>query len=359
MNNPQSPKTRLELAIHKLTRLCIFLFVVVMVQFVALIFQSDLKRLFSGSKKIEKQPVADKSALMSGPVAVFQGEVWKAPALEELQKETNYAQLAYGRELIINTSKYFGPKGSVATIGNGMNCQNCHLEAGTVPFGNNFAAVAATYPKYRPRSGKTEDAYKRVADCFERSLNGVAPAKESKEMEAMVSYILRLGKSVPVGKKPAGSGIYELPYPDVKASPEKGKELYALKCQSCHKSEGEGALNPELTAYTYPPLWGEHSFNTGAGLYRISRLAGYIKTSMPLGATYKAPQLSDEEAWDIAAYIVSLPRPKMDASTDWPKIDEKPVDHPFGPYADNFPEDQHKYGPFAPLVAAKKAVQGK
>src|SRR5688572_10010412 len=36
----------------------------------------------------------------------------------------------YGEELIAHTSKYLGPEGIVARITNGMNCQNCHLEAG-------------------------------------------------------------------------------------------------------------------------------------------------------------------------------------------------------------------------------------
>lgn len=81
----------------------------------------------------------------------------------------------------------------------------------------------------------------------------------------------------------------------------------------------------------------------------MSNLAGYVKVNMPLGATYDAPQLSDEEALDVAAFINSMPRPKMDLSKDWPKTADKPFDHPFGPYADPFSEDQHKYGPFTPI----------
>jgi thiosulfate dehydrogenase len=30
---------------------------------------------------------------------------------------------------------------------------------------------------------------------------------------------------------------------------------------------------------------------------------------------------------------------------------DKPVDAAYGPYADRFPEAQHKYGPFAPIRA--------
>jgi thiosulfate dehydrogenase len=75
---------------------------------------------------------------------------------------------------------------------------------------------------------------------------------------------------------------------------------------------------------------------------------------MPQGTTYKNPQLTDEEAWDVAAYITSQPRPHINEPKDWPDISKKPVDHPFGPYADNFPAHQHKYGPFKPILDLQK-----
>ena len=65
---------------------------------------------------------------------------------------------------------------------------------------------------------------------------------------------------------------------------------------------------------------------------------------MPLGATHNNPQLSEEEAWDLAAFINSQPRPKKDLRKDWPNLAGKPIDHPFGPYSDGFSEEQHKYG---------------
>jgi len=281
-------------------------------------------------------------------------EFWKAPDVNTLADNAEGELIKYGKDLIANTSLYLGPMGKVAKISNGMNCQNCHLNAGTLPFGNNYSAVASTYPKYRARSGAEENIEKRISDCFERSLNGKAPANNSKEMRAMVAYINWLGKDVPKGEKPNGVGLPELPYLARAADPAKGKNLYAEKCQTCHAPNGEGMLNPDKVSYQYPPLWGEHSYNHGAGLFRMSRFAGYIKANMPFGATYKNPQLTDEEAWDIAAYVNSQPRPKKDLSKDWPKIAEKPVDHPFGPFSDEYSEEQHKFGPFGPIAAARK-----
>jgi thiosulfate dehydrogenase len=236
-----------------------------------------------------------------------------------------------------------------------MNCQNCHLDGGTLPWANNYSAVVSTYPKFRDRSGSLETISKRVNDCFERSLNGKALDTSSLEMKAIVAYMHWLGDDIPKGKKPKGSGIMDLPYLDRAADPVKGKAVYQAKCQTCHGADGQGQPNIEGYGYAYPPLWGKNSYNTGAGLFRLSRFAGYVKNTMPFGQTdYHAPQLSNEEAWDLAAFVNSQPRPQKDLGKDWPDISKKPVDHPFGPYADGFSEEQHKFGPFQPIVDARK-----
>jgi thiosulfate dehydrogenase len=40
---------------------------------------------------------------------------------------------------------------------------------------------------------------------------------------------------------------------------------------------------------------------------------------------------------------------------DYPKRAEKPIDSPYGPYADPFPQDQHRFGPFKPIEEYYKA----
>jgi thiosulfate dehydrogenase len=280
--------------------------------------------------------------------------IWIAPDWNEVEKEPNAEDIKYGRELIANTSAYLGPLGIIKKISNGMNCQNCHLNAGTAPLGNNYGAVASTYPKFRARSGQMEDISKRINDCFERSLNGQPLALDSKEMKAMVAYMEWLGKDVPKGEIPKGTGIHEMALLERGADPIKGKSVYDKHCQSCHMENGEGLKNFDKTGYSYPPVWGDHSYNDGAGLFRMSRFSGFVKTNMPLGATYERPVLTDEEAWDVAAYINSMPRPHKNISKDWPDISKKPIDHPFGPFSDDFSEDQHKFGPFEPIKAAKE-----
>lgn len=261
----------------------------------------------------------------------------------------------YGRDLLENTSYYIGPKGILAQITNGMNCQNCHLNGGTVPWGNNWSAVTSMYPQIRGRSGGLETIPKRVSDCMERSLNGKAIDSNSREMKAIIAYFNWLGEGIPKGTKPKGSGIMDLQLLDRAADPEKGRTVYINKCQRCHQPDGQGTMMPDGRGYEYPPLWGEHSYNSSAGLYRLSRFAGYVKNNMPFGEVeYHNPQLSNEEAWDVAAFVNSQSRPMVFFKEDWPDISKKPFDHPFGPFIDSFSITQHKFGPFKPIKQAKE-----
>jgi len=281
---------------------------------------------------------------------------WQAPDESKLPAGAAGKEIQYGRDLIAHTAKYLGPKGTVKAISNGMNCQNCHLNAGTKVLGNNYSAVAATYPKFRQRSGTKESIVKRISDCFERSLNGTAPDSTSREMRAMVAYMKWLGTDVPTGVTPNGVGLVKLPYLIRAADPATGKLVYVARCKVCHGSEGKGIKTPGAAEYTYPPLWGSASYNDGAGLYRLSNFAGYVRNNMPFGVSYETPVLTDAECWDVAAYVNAMPRPHKDQHNDWPSAAGKPIDFPYGPYADSFSEKQHKFGPYQPIAAAHKAV---
>jgi len=279
---------------------------------------------------------------------------WQPPDSSSIPLTPEGELIRYGKRLIANTSFYLGPKGIVANVSNGMNCQNCHLEAGARFFGNNYSAVFSTYPKFRDRSGTVENIYKRVNDCMERSLNGKSLDTNSREMQAIYSYIKWLGKNVPIHIKPNGAGIPDIPFQNRAADTARGRLIYRQQCQRCHGAGGEGLLNANGSMYTYPPLWGPHSYTVSAGLYRISRFAGFVKDNMPFGASHNAPQLTNEQACDLAAFVNTQPRPGKQFKKDWPDISAKPVDYPFGPYADSFSQTQHKYGPYEPIRQAKQ-----
>jgi thiosulfate dehydrogenase len=304
---------------------------------------------------IPEEVTADERDISTSPdVGIPVDVVWIPPDSTRISLAPNADLVAYGKELVSHTAIYLGPKGTVMTISNGMNCQNCHLKSGTKPFGNHYGAVAPNYPKFRARSGTIENVEKRVNDCIERSLNGKKLDTTSREMKAFVAYIMWVGNEVPKGTTPKGAGLWDLKPLDRAADPSKGLLVYKKNCQVCHKKNAAGEKFPDGLEWKYPPLAGENSYNVGAGLYRLSRFAGFVKTNMPHGTTFESPVLTDEETWDVAAYINSLPRPIKDISKDWPDIATKPFDHPFGPYADEFSEQQHKYGPFAPIRLASK-----
>jgi thiosulfate dehydrogenase len=302
--------------------------------------------LFVWSCKPGNKTEATTTPLQTSP------KMWTAPDTSTIPFTSEGKLIRYGRELITHTAKYLGPNGNVKSISNGMNCQNCHLNAGTKPFGNNYGSVASLYPKFRARSGSEESIEKRVNDCIERSLNGLALDNQSNEMRAIVSYIKWLGSNVQKGQKAEGSGLKDIAFLDRSSDSTKGHQLYIAKCELCHGKNGQGLRG--TVEFLYPPLWGKHSFNQGAGLFRLSVMAKYIHANMPLGARYDSTLLSTEEAWDIASYINSRQRPHKDFSNDWPKIETKPFDHPFGPYSDSFSEAQHKFGPFQEIIMATK-----
>lgn len=283
-----------------------------------------------------------------------EGKEWTAPSPDDIPTDNNGDLVRYGKELIVNTALYLGPRGIVGAMSNGMNCQNCHLDGGTRNYANPFSAVASTYPKYRDRSGRLESIEFRVNECMQRSLNGQALDSLSYEMKAMKAYLQWIGQGVPKDIKPKGAGTTTLTFLDRAADPAKGQAVFEAKCQRCHGSNGEGTLVPGGKSYQYPPLWGQHSFNVTAGMYRLSTIAGFIKANMPFDKPKDSAVLSDGEAWDVAAFITSQQHPVKHFAYDWPNIAKKPVDFPFGPYTDSFPEIQHKYGPFGPIADRRK-----
>jgi thiosulfate dehydrogenase len=139
----------------------------------------------------------------------------------------------------------------------------------------------------------------------------------------------------------------------------RGRLVYNSICLECHGKDGQGKVRGDGNGYEYPPLWGPHSFTTGAGLYRISNFAGLVRMNMPYGkADHDHPLLSEEQSWDVAAFVLTQPRPGFDVSSDWPKLKKRPLDDPNGPYADSFPAWQHKYGPFKTIKAWYDRMNG-
>ncbi len=252
---------------------------------------------------------------------------------------------SYGEKLIKNTYNYFY-EGDVK-IGNRLACTSCHLNGGTKAFAAPYVGLSNVFPTYIGRENKVESLEERVNGCFERSMNGRAIPENSKEMRAIVTYIKNISINTVNKGRLTGQGFVKMDIPNRAANLKHGQLVFEGKCTSCHGKDGQGLRQTTGKGYQYPPLWGKYSYNDGAGMARLLTATRFIKANMPLGSTYDAPLLTDDEAYDVAAYINSFDRPhKANKEQDYPNLSKKPKDSPYPPYADNISLQQHKIGPY-------------
>jgi thiosulfate dehydrogenase len=256
--------------------------------------------------------------------------------------------------LIKNTAYYIGPEGVKGKfLGNKMNCTNCHLNNGTKAYGLNFFDSHKTYPQYRARENKILSLSDRVNNCIERPHSGIPLPLDSKEMIAIISYIKWLGEKYDSAKH-YGYGVKQVEFKGLGSDSKRGALVYKTHCESCHKANGEGLMDSTNITYTYPPLWGNKSYQEGSSMHRVLKAAGFIKHNMPnLTTSWNQPTLSDQEALDVAAFINDgsiHPRPKS-KYVSYENIKTKPIDYFKGPYVDGFSESTHAFGLWDSIIA--------
>jgi thiosulfate dehydrogenase len=291
--------------------------------------------------------------------------IWDVPNPDKLPDDAFGRAVRQGRDLITKTSSLIGPDASDPANrygGNGLDCQSCHLNAGTQRFGLPLAGIWGVFPTYIARENEVRTLEERINGCMERSMNGRALPVEGPEMKAMLSYINFISASERVGKALDGRGAPPLPLPEKAADANHGRQVFADTCAVCHGADGQGQrLSPaEAQAtgrrYRYPPLWGADSFNDGAGMTRAITAAQFVHANMPFGTTFETPTLAVADAFDVAAFISGQPRPhKADLEADYPDRARKPVDAAYPPYIGPFSADQHRLGPWPPIQAWVKA----
>jgi thiosulfate dehydrogenase len=241
---------------------------------------------------------------------------WYAVDISKLGKGTENDLIRYGRELIVNTPRYIGKNATDPAMryaGNDLACQNCHLNAGLQPFAAPFVSTYATFPMMVDDQLIT--LTERINGCMRRSLNGKDLPEESREMEALIAYFRYVGKGTPEGVRLAGMGLKPIATPPEPPDARRGEGVYAKLCATCHKEDGQGEPAKDGVGYAIPPLWGEASFNAGAGMAKTAYAASYIRDNMPFGVTYQAPLLTVQQAWDVAAYMISKPHPPAPPDT--------------------------------------------
>lgn len=311
-------------------------------------------------------PVPEPAASLAGANARI--AVWDIPDIDLLPDDEAGRLVRYGRSVLEATARHIGPDAPDAAMrfaGNNLACADCHLDGGRKKFGLPLVAAAADYPRYSPRSGADASLEDRLDGCMTRSMNGRPMPRDARPMRALVAYLTVLSSALPHGAAIEGAGSGAMPELDRPADPVRGGAVYAQTCVFCHGREGRGLIRNGADAslgYGVPPLWGPDSFNDGAGMNRLVTLANFVHDNMPNGTDWLMPVLAPADAWDVAAYVVSHERPRRAGlEKDFPDLLDKPVDAPYGPYADSFPQAQHRYGPFAPIraeIARLKAEKG-
>lgn len=280
-------------------------------------------------------------AIWLSPVQVLNPGVMSEPSAE------------YGRRLIRETAALIGPgheDPAMRFSGTYMDCASCHLDTGTRPGTLSLLQTKDRYPRFSGRDGAERDLRDRVNGCMTRSMNGAELPRDSIEMLSIEMYINKLSAQYAV----MGETKRESNEPPAFAEPDRvaniaaGQNVYEQRCETCHGENGQGlaAAVEQSEGYLFPPLWGPDSFNNGAGMTRILTAARFIKARMPLGQE----DLTDDEAYDVAAFVNSHERPqRANLELDFPDLTKKRIDSPYPPYADDFPIEQHRLGPFKPI----------
>lgn len=248
---------------------------------------------------------------------------FETPRLAEMLKEKNADQLVRGARLNIETRALLPNN-----VGNALNCASCHMNAGTVADGSPYVGISAFFPSYAPRAGKVITLEERINGCFRRSMNGKPLPVDSADIKAMVAYFDWMKRETRPEDKVEGRGVGKISM-SIKPNVANGKNVYQAQCAACHGADGEG-IKTARGEWIYPPLWGDQSFNIGAGMARTYTAAAFVKRNMPIAFRNHFPLgqggLSDQDAVDVAEYFSHQPRPDFaDKQKDWPE-GKKPAD---------------------------------
>ena len=244
------------------------------------------------------------------------------PRLSALLSSGDADELVLGLRLMMDTNDLLP-----ANVGNALSCASCHLGAGTIANASPFVSLTANFPTYIPRSGRVISIEDRINGCFLRSMNGAALANDSKEMRAMVAYMNWMKGDAKANEKIEGRGYGKVSRA-IKPNAARGQILFKSNCAVCHGESGEG-LKTANEGWIFPPVWGDASFNIGAGIARTYTGASFVKSVMPIGHGRNFPQgqggLSEQDAVDIAEFFTHQPRPDFpDKAKDWPNGGKPP-----------------------------------
>jgi thiosulfate dehydrogenase len=220
------------------------------------------------------------------------------PSFDDIPDGPEGEMIRLGRFLFSNTQTLRGE-----FVGNTLNCVNCHMAEGassTAP----LWPTAVDFPQYRGKNQHVNTLPERIAGCFSYSMDGTPPPAQHKVMVALEAYMKWLGTGIPSDAVLKHRGYTYLPLPEKTPDFARGETVYAERCAVCHGQDGQGTT--VAGRVVFPPLWGDNSYNWGAGMHTMEKAAGFLKANMPLGNA----DLTDQEAWDVAQFMNSHERPQ-------------------------------------------------
>lgn len=218
---------------------------------------------------------------------------WAPPRMSEIPAGEQGESIRRGR-LIFNETPLYASQYTKSKV----TCSSCHAEGGIQPYASPVVGLPALFPMFNKRAGHVISLEDRIQECFVRSENGTPLPYKGDTMKALVDYINWLSRPEPNRKPFVGRGLITLP--ELKPDPQHGATIYAAQCAGCHGEHGEGR------APLFPPLWGPGSFNDGAGMHSVAKMAPFVQHNMPQN---RMGILSPQDAYDVSAFVHAQPRP--------------------------------------------------
>ncbi len=229
-----------------------------------------------------------------------------------------------GEAIIMETDKHPLTRNFV---NNELQCKSCHPvgsdgKPGTIKMIGTFIGTATSFPAYSKREGTLQTLQDRINNCFMRSMNGTRPIIDSEASIAMTAYITWLSTGLPIKMNEKNSinpyfsdswirnqkKFKKMMIESTHKNYLNGKNLFEKKCAACHGLEGRGVG-------TFPAVWGQSaegewlSYNAGAGLASLTKLAFWLQSNMPHG---EGGTLNDDDSANIALYVNAQPRANFD-----------------------------------------------
>jgi thiosulfate dehydrogenase len=221
----------------------------------------------------------------------------QSTAKVRLSPESPEMELVREGKLVFDETPKFAP----GYVGNKLACDDCHIKSGTAAYAAPMIDLAGLFPMFNKRAGHTISLQNRIQECFSRSEAGKPLPIDSPQMKALVAYINWLSRDGAKGQPYSERGFVKLP--KLTGNPVRGRVIYMSQCAGCHGVDGAG-VPPIL-----PAVWGPNSYNDGAGMNNLAKMAAFVFHNMPQN---HPRTLTPQQAFDVSAFVHTMPRPRFD-----------------------------------------------